>query len=163
MKMMKTYMYEPDKIVNQEMEAFAFHVGLSIHLSGYLDQQSDEKLISVKRKRVSTRIRRFNENVINPIMKEIEEYGSRLMMGSAFDHIRGKYFSAEFAISLMDGSCTYPTTTNITKRRIIAKRSFKERLMIIPTIKPRIKGIIMGNIHAYSAGIRLSMFKFLCY
>jgi hypothetical protein len=88
-------------------------------------------------------------------MKDKEEYGSRLIKGLAPDQICGRYFSAEFAISVRDGNCVYPIATNTTKSRTIAKMSFNARLTIIPTINPRIKGTIIGNIQANSGGIRL--------
>jgi hypothetical protein len=87
-------------------------------------------------------------------MKNIEAYGSRLIKGLAPDQICGRNFSAEFAMSLRDGSASvYPITNNTTKSRIIAKMSLNATLIIIPTINPRIKGIIMGNIHAKSDGM----------
>lgn len=92
--------------------------------------------------------------MINPIMKNIEEYGSRLIKGLAPDQICGRYFSAEFAISVRDGSASvYPITNNTAKSMMIAKMSLNATLTIIPTINPRIKGIIMGNIHANSGGM----------
>jgi hypothetical protein len=88
-------------------------------------------------------------------MKDIEEYGSRLVKGPAPDHIKGRYFSAEFAISVRDDKFRYPIATNTTKSRTITKISFNARLTITPTINPSIRGISIGNIHAYSAGIGL--------
>jgi hypothetical protein len=92
-------------------------------------------------------------------MKNIEEYGSRLIKGPAPDQICGRYFSAEFAISVRDGSASvYPKTNNTAKSRTTAKTSLNATLTIIPTINPRTKGTIMGNIQANSGGIRLVIY-----
>jgi hypothetical protein len=98
--------------------------------------------------------------MIKPIMKNIEAYGIRLRNGCAPDQICGRYFNAESAMSLRDGSASaYPRTNNTAKSMITAKMSLNATLMIIPTINPMMKGIIMGNIHANSVGITLLIYQ----